>query len=145
MSSQTPHAGRADALHTQVQDFAHEHAAEVVVVSFDGRLVSLGGALDEETAERFAGTAYGIAVTARWADHELERRGVDTIVVRFGDGFWVVSPVHGAGWLAVGAHKKQNAGQLSYRTARLADRVHPLLPEHGELLELPSPLSGAVK
>lgn len=147
MSSQTPHAGRADTLHAQVQHFAHEHAAEVevVVTSFDGRLVSLGGALGTETAERFAATAYGIAVTARWANHELGRRGVDTIVARFHDAVWVVSPVHGAGWLAVCADKKQDTGQLSYRAARFADRIHPLLPEQSELLELPSPLSGAVK
>lgn len=141
MSSQTPHAGRHDALHLEVQAFADEHRVDLVLASFDGRLVSVGGKLAMETAERFAGTAYGMAVTARWMDHELDWKGLDAIVVRFTHVFWVLSPVHSAGWLAMCSERTQDLARLSHRVARFAELIPPLLPEQNGLLELPSPLS----
>ena len=96
---------------------------QTVVVSSDGLLVALGGALDRASADRLAAVITGIRSLAQGASATLARGPVAQVLVEMERGYLLVGAVSGGAAIGVVATRTCDLGLVGYEMALLVQRV----------------------
>lgn len=96
---------------------------QTVVVSSDGLLVALGGALDRPSADRLAAVITGIRSLAHGASGTLSRGPVAQVLVEMERGYLLVAAVSGGATIGVVAARDCDLGLVGYEMALLVQRV----------------------
>ncbi|WP_040699345.1 roadblock/LC7 domain-containing protein [Nocardiopsis kunsanensis] len=150
MSSQTPTVTGSGPglLHERVRAFASEHGVDVVLLSSDGRLISLGGSIAVPSAEQIAGTAFTMISYAKRIADWTQRDGANLLSVRYTSGTLTLLAASDRAWIAVGNATSSNGAStetkhIAYQAARFTEQIRDLLPATGAMA-LPSPVSAEV-
>ena len=96
---------------------------QTVVVSSDGLLVALGGALDRDSADRLAAVITGIRSLSHGASDTLARGPVAQVLVEMERGYLLVAAVSGGAAIGVVASRDCDLGLVGYEMALLVQRV----------------------
>lgn len=96
---------------------------QTVVVSSDGLLVALGGALDRASADRLAAVITGMRSLAHGASDTLSRGPVAQVLVEMERGYLLVAAVSGGATIGVVASRSCDLGLVGYEMTLLVQRV----------------------
>ena len=92
-------------------------------VSSDGLLMSVFGAFDRATADRFAAIVAGLRSLADGAARVLDRGALSQVVVEMSGGYLVVAQISDGSTLGVLTAPRCDLGLIAYETTLLVERV----------------------
>ena len=100
---------------------------QTIAVSADGLLMAISAELDRDSADRLAATITGRRALAEGASRQLNKGGVNQVIVEMGSAFLFVAAIGGGSSLGVVAAKSCDLGLVGYEMTLLVERVGAVL------------------
>jgi uncharacterized protein len=100
---------------------------QTIAVSADGLLMAISAELDRDSADRLAATITGMRALAEGASRQLNKGGVNQVIIEMGSAFLFVAAIGGGSSLGVVAAKSCDLGLVGYEMTLLVERVGAVL------------------